>query len=269
MVSNITQNRLKYKTAIVMAAVLLSVISIVFAAWGQGIQQVTINYIETLAAPDQFGNRVRAYVTVSAVDQTTVSGMSLSNFEALEDGREIEIQDVSQAAEPMAVILAIDTSGSMQARDKSGRTSMEAAKGAAVEFISMLGQNDQVALFSFNNESHLHLDFSTDHKAATDSVKALRAKHLASTRLYDTALEAVKKASEIPSGRRAVILLTDGKDEKGKGPCSIHSSNDVIDAATTRTPRSSGVWPVSPADGACSRPPWTNCRISTGCWQIS
>jgi len=220
-----------------MATVLLSVISIVSAAWGQGIQQVTINYIEALAAPDQFGNRVRAYVTVSSVDQTTVSGMSLSNFEALEDGREIKIQDVSQAAEPMAIILAIDTSGSMQARDRSGRTSMDAAKGAAVEFISMLGQDDQVALFSFNNESYLHLDFSTDHEAATDSVKALRAKHLASTRLYDTALEAVKKASEIPSGRRAVILLTDGKDEKGKGPCSIHSSNDVIDAATTRTIR--------------------------------
>ncbi|HJX33982.1 MAG TPA: FHA domain-containing protein, partial [Desulfatiglandales bacterium] len=63
------------------------------------------------------------------------------------------------------------------------------------------------------------------------------ARYMAATRLYDTVLEAVKKASEIPKGRRAVVMLTDGKDEKGDGTCSIHSLNDVIDAATTKTIR--------------------------------
>ena len=43
------------------------------------------------------------------------------------------------------VILAIDTSGSMLATDGSGITAIEAAKQAAIDFISMLSTEDQIA----------------------------------------------------------------------------------------------------------------------------
>ncbi|MFC1868730.1 FHA domain-containing protein [Thermodesulfobacteriota bacterium] len=231
------QNRLNHKTGTGLVLCLLTILLLSSAVGGQTVTQVTINYIEALPAPDQFGNKVRAYVTISSADQEPVQGLSVSDFKALEDGKEIAIKEASQTDEPMSVVLAIDTSGSMQAKDRSGKTSIEAAKEAAVEFISMLGDDDQVALFSFDNETNFHLDFSVDHEASVRTVRSLSAKHRAATRLYDTALETVKKASEIPKGRRAVILLTDGKDEKGKGTRSIHSSNDVIDAATTKTIR--------------------------------
>src|SRR4030043_227853 len=155
------------------AICLILFISIASVSLGQSVGQVTVNYIEALSAPDQYGNRVSAYVTVSSPDQQTVHNLSLSEFKALEDGIEVPIESVSQTDDPMSVVLAIDTSGSMLAKDRSGKTSMEA----------------------------------------------------------------VKKASEIPKGRRAVVMLTDGKDEKGDGTCSIHSLNDVIDAATTKTIR--------------------------------
>ena len=206
-------------------------------ASGQSIKDVTINQIEASSAFDQYGNKVRAYVTISSDDQESVQGLSISDFSALEDGNEITIEDVSQTDEPMSIVLAIDTSGSMQAMDNSGKTSMEAAKEAAVEFISMLGNEDRVALYSFDNDTNFKLDFTVEHETAIEAVNGLSAKHMAATRLYDTILEAVQKASEIPKGRRAVILLTDGKDEKGDGTCSIHSSNDVIDAATTKAIR--------------------------------
>jgi len=198
---------------------------------------VTINYIETISDPEQFANRVRAYVTVSSSDRESLSGLTLSNFVSMEDGSEINIREVSQTDDPMSVVLAIDTSGSMLAVDRSGKTSIEAAKEAAVEFISMLGDDDSVALFSFDNDTNFHLDFSADHQTSIKAVKGLTARELAPTRLYDTVMAAIKKASEIPKGRRAIILLTDGKDEKGDGTCSIHSFNDVIDAATTKTIR--------------------------------
>ncbi|MBN1627783.1 MAG: FHA domain-containing protein [Deltaproteobacteria bacterium] len=231
------QNRLDLKTGTGLLLCLLTILLFSSAVGGQSVTQITINYIEALPAPDQFGNKVRAYVTISSADQETVQGLTVSDFKALEDGKEIAVKEVSQTDEPMSVVLAIDTSGSMRAQDRSGKTSMEAAKEAAVEFISMLKDNDQVALFSFDNETNFHLDFSVDHEASIRAVKSLSAKYKAATRLYDTALEAVKKASEIPKGRRAIILLTDGKDEKGEGTRSIHSSNDVIDAATTKTIR--------------------------------
>jgi VWFA-related protein len=231
------QNYLKRRKSIGIAICLILFISIVSVSLGQSVGQVTVNYIEALSAPDQSGNRVSAYVTVSSPDQQTVHDLSLSEFKALEDGIEVPIESISKSDEPMSVVLAIDTSGSMLAKDRSGKTSMEAAKEAAVEFISMLGDGDGIALYSFDNDTNLHLDFSIDHEASIEAIKGLTARYMATTRLYDTVLETVKKASEIPKGRRAVVMLTDGRDEKGEGTCSIHSLSDVIDAATTKTIR--------------------------------
>jgi hypothetical protein len=51
--------------------------------------------------------------------------------------------------------------------------------------------------------------------------------------LYDAAFQAVKKSAAVPQGRRAIVVLTDGVDETGDGPCSTHTQGDVIDEATT------------------------------------
>ncbi len=225
------------KTCILFAVLLLFFTAVSAGPMEQSSLLVTINYIETISDAEQFANRVFAYVTVSSSDRESLSGLTLSNFVAMEDGSEINVLEVSQTDNPISVVLAIDTSGSMLAVDKSGKTSIEAAKEAAIEFISMLGDDDSLALFSFDDNTNLHLDFSTDHQTAVNAVKGLSARESAPTRLYDTVMAAIKKASEIPKGRRAVVLLTDGKDEKGGGTCSVHSFNDVIDAATTKTIR--------------------------------
>jgi VWFA-related protein len=213
------------------------------ALWGaaparaQSLGKATLNYIEAATAADKLTNRVSAYVTVSDADDKTIPGLGKEAFSIIEDGKSIDLDSVSKAAEPMAVILAIDTSGSMQARDSSGQTSMAAARSAAIEFISRLSSQDRVALYTFNNEPTLQLDFTTDHRQAMAVAEQITARARAATCLYDTAYAAIKKAAEIPRGRRAIILLTDGRDEKGKQACSRYTSNDVIDAATTKTIR--------------------------------
>jgi VWFA-related protein len=232
----VEQNRLNCKVKIYLTVCLLVVVTMTVPAWGQSIKELTINYIETVTAADKSANQVRVYASVTAADNNPVLGLSDTDFEILEDGRKVTVDDVSPATDPMTVVLAIDTSGSMQARS-AGQTSMTAAKKAAVNFISMLSRDDRVALFSFNNEPSLKVDFTTDHDAAIKAVNALAAKPNAATCLYDTAFEAVQKAAEIPRGRRAIILLTDGKDEKAGRACSMHTANDVIDVATTKSIR--------------------------------
>ncbi len=203
----------------------------------QSMGKVTLNYIEAFPAADRLSNQVSVYVTVSDADEKTILGLTVEDFNIIEDGRPVTDLNVSKATDAMSVILAIDTSGSMQARGKSGLTSMAAAKNAAVEFIKLLDQSDRVALYTFNNEPQLRMDFTTDHQAAIAEIQQISARHNAATCLYDTAYNAIKKAAEIPKGRRAIILLTDGKDEKGKQACSRYTSNDVIDAATTKAIR--------------------------------
>jgi VWFA-related protein len=230
------QNRLNCKFGIYLATCLLMMVSMAATAGGQPIKALTINYVEAVKAAKQFANQVRVYATVTADDENPILGLSATDFDILEDGRKVAVNNVSPATDPMTVVLAIDTSGSMQARS-AGQTSMTAAKKAAVNFISMLARDDRVALFSFNNEPILKMDFSDDHDAAIKAVNALAAKPNAATCLYDTAFEAVKKAAEIPRGRRAIILLTDGKDERAGQACSMHTVNDVIDVATTKSIR--------------------------------
>jgi VWFA-related protein len=233
--NNYRKKQRLYRAAVFLAVMILYALTPVVHAGS--IDQLTINYIEVSPVPEHSGNEVRAYITVSGSDQEPVSGLSAENFNVLEDGKPLDIRAASQTADPMSVVLVIDTSGSMQASDKSGRTSMDAAKSAAVDFIGMLSQEDKVAVYSFNHQTTLDVDFTSDHNAATTAVQALSAKYRAATCLYDTAIEAIKKSAEIPKGRRAVILLTDGKDEKGSGKCSVHGVTDVIDAATTKTIR--------------------------------
>ena len=231
------QNRLIYQWGLCLTACLLILLALFGQVWGQTIQEMTINYVEATTMPQRFANQIRIYTTVTGANQNPVSGLTAADFEIWEDGRKVVIDDVAPATDPMAVVLAIDTSGSMQAQDRSGRTSMAAAIDAAVKFISMLAPGDRVALFSFNNEPMVQIDFSEDHQAVIAAVNALAAKPNAATCLYDTAFEAVQKAAEIPKGRRAIILLTDGKDEKAGRACSTHNSNDVIDIATTKSIR--------------------------------
>ena len=221
----------------------LSVFMMVLLCWRPGvaaqeIKQATINFIEVEKDMATLANRVVAYVTVSAADESPVLGIPASDFSVLEDSRPVVLEDAAPATDPMAVILAIDTSGSMLAKDRqTGQTSMAAAREAAVSFIGMLAGNDQVAVFSFNNASTLAIDFTQDRSSVLDALASIEAMPNAATCLYDTAYEAVKKSAEIPRGRRAIILLTDGRDEKGKGACSTYTASDVIDSATTKSIR--------------------------------
>lgn len=224
------------RTFLFLAAIIF-LFAAVTAALGNPSGNVTINYIEAVNSPDQGSNQVSVYVTISGDDENPVSDIPVQGFKILEDGRSEENINVSQTNEPIAVVLAIDTSGSMLARDKSGMTSIDAIKNAAVNFISLLNKNDRVAVIGFNKEPVTETDFSEDHAAVVNTLNSLKSVPNASTCLYDAAYESVKKAAEIPKGRRAIILLTDGKDEKAGQPCSTYSANDVIDAASTKTIR--------------------------------
>ena len=203
-------------------------------SWAQEPKDVTINYIEAVRVPDLPPYEVHAYVTVSDAAGAPITGIDADNFTVLENGKEMTIAEVATAVDSVAVVLMLDTSDSMRLADASGGLPIEEAKKAAVDFVWSLTDQDKVAVFSFNEEATLEIDFTIDHGAAINAVNPL-ATEPKWTCLYDAAFEAVNKAAEIPRGRRAIVLLTDGKDQGDSEftPCSTLTLDDVIDNANT------------------------------------
>ena len=112
---------------------------------------------------------------------------------------------LASLSSPVALVLVVDTSGSM-----SGRPLTD-AKGAVASMISALGPNDQAAVLSFNTSVRVVAPLSGDKARALAAVSSLVAG--GDTAIYD----AVSSAAELldsadPTARRAIVLLTDGLD---------------------------------------------------------
>jgi VWFA-related protein len=198
---------------------------------------VSLNYIE--AVPDAAAGQVtiNAYVSVIDEEGQPVASLSPEDFSVIEDGNPVELESVTIADDPIAVIIVLDTSGSMARIGPNGQPAIETAKQAAISFIGGLAEGDRAAVIGFNDEVSLLVDITHDHNAVINSINQLSYKDFGGTCLYDATMEAVKKSTEAPQGRRAIIVLTDGVDEasESEGACSLFTLTDVVDEATSRT----------------------------------
>ena len=78
--------------------------------------------------------------------------------------------------------------------------------------------NDKVAVISFNSTIKTLIDFTSEHGSATQQIRAMDAEPNSGTCLYDAAYKAVQMSAGLPKGRRAIILLTDGKVDVSASP---------------------------------------------------
>lgn len=113
---------------------------------------------------------------------------------------------------PLWVALAIDISGSM-----TGQPLVD-AKAAAARFLDRLGAGDHAALIGFSDsvdpiefDPQREAAFTTDLKQIYDQVEGLEAG--GQTQLYDAAAKAVGLFEGTPQGHRAILLLSDGRNE--------------------------------------------------------
>jgi VWFA-related protein len=148
-------------------------------------------------------------ITLEAADLTIV-----------EDGVEQEIEAFHEANTPISIVLALDGSGSM-------RPALEAAKSAAQTFVEALRPTDPLALVQFSDNVVFAHELSTKRALSVDAIKT----HVASggTALWD-ALHGSMQFLARHDGRRAVVVVTDGRDENNPGtaPGSRHKLTDVL-----------------------------------------
>ncbi|NDY94377.1 VWA domain-containing protein [Wenzhouxiangella sp. C33] len=117
----------------------------------------------------------------------------------------------------MAVSIVIDRSTSLSNADLMNMQS------AANDFIGLLANDDEVAIWQFNGNIDRLQDFTTDKALASGAVNSITLQ--GSTAIYDAVADAAAY-SQTATGRKAIVLFTDGRDNR-----SSRSKAQAIDAA--------------------------------------
>ena len=138
------------------------------------------------------------------------SARTAPEFSVRENGRRADVLDTSQPkAEPIDVILVLDTSGSMQGR------SLAAAKQAANAFVDKLEPGSRVGVISFSDQPRVVSPIAAPQPGLKPSIDALSAS--GETALYDALALSAKEASRAQVRRPLVVLLSDGGDTVSRG----------------------------------------------------
>jgi len=117
---------------------------------------------------------------------------------------DVSVQRAVEANIPLALIVTIDVSGSMQ-----GET-LPKAQESARRLLNNLKPDDRAAVVSFGEEVRVEQSLSSDRAALLGAIDRLRAD--GSTALYDGVARSTELAAASRFTRRAIVLLSDGKE---------------------------------------------------------
>jgi Ca-activated chloride channel homolog len=141
-------------------------------------------------------------ITVTNETGKYAHGLKRKDFTLSEDGVAQSINSFAADEEPFAAAILVDMSGSMSYK-------FGLVRAAAASFIEQIRDNDQVAVYGFNDKVKRYQDFS-NARDITDYIWDAEAKE--TTKLYDCLNEALEALAARPEKRRAILLISDGCD---------------------------------------------------------
>ncbi len=142
-------------------------------------------------------------VNARSLEGGFVRGLRQDQFQVYEDGVKQRIVNFSSEAVPVQVVLLVDISGST-------RHSLPTIRRAALRFAKSLGQEDRIAVITFNDAPRLILNWTNDLEKIENALLSVYAKGqtVLNDALYVTCDDLLKDVA----GKKAIILLTDGVD---------------------------------------------------------
>ena len=135
------------------------------------------------------------------------AGLTLSDFQVSDGGRPVRLDYFSAGTERVAVLFALDASGS--AREHIARQTE-----AALAMFTRFGGNSRIAVLPFAAQAEFALPFTADINRARGAFQ-LSARRNQNTAIFDAAsvaLRAFNVAGADARERRIVILSSDGLD---------------------------------------------------------
>lgn len=170
------------------------------------VQTVTTRNLEYVENVDV--DVVRVTVVVTDDHGRFVPGLKQNDFQVSEDGAPQKISAFSDERTPLELVTAIDVSSSVT-------EALPDMKGSATRFLGGLAATDQATVLGFNDSIYTLARRSTDQAMRERAIGRLRA--WGGTALYDAIVHAIDVLDR-QTGRRAIVLFTDGEDQNSHAP---------------------------------------------------
>lgn len=144
-------------------------------------------------------------VPVSVMDRSGkyIPDLSRKDFHIFEEGVEQRVAYFSTVDQPFTVALVMDTSRSTDFR-------LEDIQDAAIAFVNQLKTDDRVMVISFDDQIKVLTKPTSDRDEMIRAIRRTRTG--GGTRLYDAVDLVIRQYLKQISGRKAIILFTDGVD---------------------------------------------------------
>jgi Ca-activated chloride channel family protein len=150
-------------------------------------------------------------VTCSVTDAggAALTGLSRENFRIFDDGAEQPITYFDASTQPATIALVIDASPSVLPQSDEMKT-------AARALVDGLTPADQVAVVDFSAHTYLLLPFSNDWGLIRQAISRINVRQLfgdtGGSNIYQSIFLATHELFAGRTGRKAIVLLTDGQD---------------------------------------------------------
>jgi len=149
-----------------------------------------------------------------------IGGLTKEQFKVFEDNVEQEIEYFSNEQQPFTVALVLDMS-------YSAKFKAEEIQAAALAFINQLRPDDKVMVVSFDEEIYVHCEATNDRKVLRNAVKATKISY--GTSVYDAMDLVINQKLKKITGRKAIVLFSDGVDTTSKNVFEMRNLSDALE----------------------------------------
>ncbi len=179
--------------------------------------QLVVNvwlYCSPVTLSAQTNNQIVMNVSVLTENRTPVGGLGRDNFSVDVDKVPQNIVMFSDREVPVSVGILIDTSGSFDHGKQHVSVLKQNLKEGLERFLKLGHPANEYFVMSFNKNSTLVQDWTSDSSSVTNIVDSLQFK--SQTSLYDAIITAIPKVNTGRNAKQVLIVFTDGMDNNSK-----------------------------------------------------
>jgi Ca-activated chloride channel homolog len=152
-----------------------------------------------------YSNLVSVPVIVSDRNGRYISGLKEEDFKLYDNTAQQKLAYFDAAEAPLNVALLLDTS-------RSTEGVIDEIRKAAKDFIKDLRPQDRAMIVSFDYGVHKLSSLTSDRKVLERAIKDAHVGEYIGTLLNDALFDVIDRDLKPVNGRKAIVLLTDGRD---------------------------------------------------------